>query len=203
VSPFVLVFERMGIAGAGNVMNFVVIAAAASSCNSGVYCVGRMLYSLGSKGHAPMRFAAVDNRQVPVLGITLSASIMLAGVALNYEVPAKAFAWLTSITLVGILWTWVMIMLAHRQYRRAVKRGFVKAVSYRLPGAPVSTWFVLAAIAFTIVTLWFDPETRVALYVAPVWFALLAISYRWRFSVKKAPTRSESHFAYGGRPKGT
>jgi AAT family amino acid transporter/D-serine/D-alanine/glycine transporter len=47
-----------------------------------------------------------------------------------------------------------------------------------MPGAPYTNWGVLAFIALVAVFLGFDEGTRVALYVAPVWFALLTIGYR-------------------------
>ena len=71
-----------------------------------------------------------------------------------------------------------MIMLAHIGYRRAVDRGEAKAVSYRMPGAPYTNWLVLAFLALVAIFLSFDEGTRVALYVAPVWFGLLALGYR-------------------------
>ena len=55
VSPFVMVFERIGIPAAAGIINFVVITAAASSCNSGIFSTGRMLYTLAQFGQAPAR----------------------------------------------------------------------------------------------------------------------------------------------------
>ena len=52
-SPFVMVFEGMGIPAAAGIINFVVITAAASSCNSGIFSTGRMLYTLAQFGQAP------------------------------------------------------------------------------------------------------------------------------------------------------
>jgi len=114
---------------------------------------------------------------VPVAGIAASAAVMLIGVVLNYLVPEEAFVWVTSISLVGSLWTWAIIMIAHLGYRRAVARGQAAPVSFRMPGAPVANWLVVAFLVLVAVFLGFDPSTRVALYVAPVWFALLAAGY--------------------------
>ena len=71
-----------------------------------------------------------------------------------------------------------MIMLAHIGYRRAVARGEAAAGLLRMPGAPFTNWLVLAFLAMVAVFLGFDDGTRVALYVAPVWFAILAIGYQ-------------------------
>jgi amino acid transporter, AAT family len=190
ISPFVFVFEKMGIPGAGNIMNLVVITAAASSCNSGIYSTGRMLFALGRRGRAPASLGIINSQQVPVRGIGVSTLMMLVGVLLNYIVPESAFAWLTSIALIGTLWTWAMIMLAHRGYRKAVQLGLADAVAYRMPGAPVTNWIVIGAVVVTSVMLWFDAQTRVALYVAPAWFGILGASY-WYFYAGAARSGAE------------
>jgi AAT family amino acid transporter/D-serine/D-alanine/glycine transporter len=177
VSPFVLVFSKIGVPGASDIMNAIVITAAASSCNSGLYSTGRMLYALALKTQAPARFGVLNRAHVPATAVNVSAGVMLIGVVLNYLVPEDVFTWVTSIALVGTLWTWVMIMLAHRNYRICVKQGRASAVSYRMPGAPIVNWAVIAFLIAVGALLWLTPGTRVALYVAPAWFALLGIGY--------------------------
>lgn len=178
MSPFVLVFDKVGVPGASHVINLVVITAAASSCNSGLYSTGRMLYALALRRQAPGMFGVLNSRQVPAAGIHVSAALMLIGVVLNYVVPEEVFTWVTSIALVGTLWTWVMIMLAHKNYRSRVRRGQAAGVSYRMPGWPVANWLVIAFLLIVTAMLSLTPGTRVALYVAPLWFALLGLSYR-------------------------
>ena len=106
-----LVFERIGIPAAAGIINFVVITAAASSCNSGIFSTGRMLYTLAQFHQAPKAFGKVNKRHVPANAITFSAALMLIGVGLNYVVPEEVFVWVTSVALVGSLWTWGMILL--------------------------------------------------------------------------------------------
>lgn len=177
MSPFVFVFEKMRIPAAATIINLVVITAATSSCNSGLFSTGRMLYSLALRGQAPRAFAALNSRHVPAAGIHLSAAVMLIGVGLNYVVPEEVFTWVTSIALIGTLWTWGIIMVAHRNYRCAVAAGRVKSSSYRMPGAPYANWIVVAFILIVSAMLWLQPDTRVALYVAPFWFGLLWVGY--------------------------
>lgn len=178
ISPFVLVFEKIGIPAGAGIINFVVITAAASSCNSGIFSTGRMLYSLARVGQAPRAFGKVSSRKVPAAGITASATIMLIGVALNYIVPERVFVYVTSISLVGSLWTWVLIVIAHLGYRKAIAIGEARPVTYRLPGSPYTNWLVVAFLALVMILLSLDEGTRVALYVAPVWFTLLGIGYQ-------------------------
>jgi AAT family amino acid transporter/D-serine/D-alanine/glycine transporter len=177
MSPFVLVFDKVGVPGASHVINFVVITAAASSCNSGLFSTGRMLYTLALRRQAPRTFGVLNRRQVPATGIHVSAALMLIGVALNYVVPEEVFTWVTSIALVGTLWTWVMIMLAHKNYRTRVQQGQAASVSYRMPCWPIANWLVIAFLLIVTAMLSLTPGTRVALYVAPLWFALLGFGY--------------------------
>jgi AAT family amino acid transporter len=177
-SPFVLVFEKIGIPAGAGIINFVVITAAASSCNSGIFSTGRMLYSLAKVRHAPRAFGKVSSRNVPAAGIAASAAIMLIGVALNYIVPERVFVYVTSVSLVGALWTWALIVIAHLGYRKAVAIGETRPVAYRMPGSPYTNWFVVAFLVLVAMLLSLDEGTRVALYVAPVWFAILGIGYQ-------------------------
>jgi len=177
MSPFVFVFGKLGLPGAASVINLVVITAAASSCNSGLFSTGRMLWTLGRRGQAPQVFAALNAGRVPAAGIHASAAVMLIGVVLNYLVPERVFTMVTSIALVGTLWTWGIILVAHANYRRAVAAGRAAAAPFRMPGAPLANYLVLAFLLLVTAMLWRDPDSRVALYVAPVWFALLAIGY--------------------------
>ena len=179
VSPFVYVFEKLRVPAAASVITAVVITAAASSCNSGLFSTGRMLWSLAARGQAPAAFGRLSAQQVPASGIHLSAAVMLVAVALNYLAPgSRVFVWVTSVTLIGTLWTWGIILVAHRNYRRAVRAGRVAAAPFRMPCSPWANWAVLAFLLVVTALLWRDPDTRVALYVAPFWFALLALGYR-------------------------
>jgi AAT family amino acid transporter/D-serine/D-alanine/glycine transporter len=179
VSPFVFVFEKLGVPGAAGVITVVVITAASSSCNSGLFSTGRMLWSLAQRGQGPRAFARLSPQQVPAAGIHASAALMLLGVVLNYFVPERVFTWVTSVALVGTFWTWGIIMVSHRNYRRAVRAGKAAPAPFRMPGAPFANWAVLAFLLAVSALLWRDPDNRVALFVAPVWFALLGIGYAW------------------------
>jgi amino acid transporter, AAT family len=137
-----------------------------------------MLYSLAKIGQAPRVFGKVSSRHVPAAGVTASAALMLIGVALNYVVPERVFVYVTSISLVGSLWTWALIVIAHLGYRKAVAAGEARPVPYRMPGSPYTNWCVVAFLALVAIFLSLDASTRVALYVAPVWFTLLSISYQ-------------------------
>jgi amino acid transporter, AAT family len=177
VSPFVFVFQKIGVPAAAGLINVVVITAATSSCNSGIFSTGRMLWSLAQRGQAPRAFATLNAQRVPAAAIHATAVLLLVGVALNYVVPEDVFTWVTSVALVGTFWTWGIILVSHRNYRRAVAAGKAAAAPFRMPGAPFANWVVLAFLVAVSGMLALDAGTRVALYVAPVWFGLLGIGY--------------------------
>ncbi|WP_417068367.1 amino acid permease [Niveibacterium terrae] len=193
MSPFVQVFEKMGIPAAPDIINFVVITAAASSCNSGIFSTGRMLYALAHSRQAPVALGRINARHIPAAGISLSAACMLVGVALNYLVPEEVFTYVTSVATVGTVWTWGVIVWSHLKYRRAVAHGRASAVAYRMPGAPYANFFVLAFLVLVLGFLACDASTRIALYVTPVWFALLSVGY-W-------VSRNRGRLAVGALPE--
>ena len=184
-SPFVVVFDRIGIPAAAGIINFVVITAAASSCNSGIFSTGRMLYTLSQFGQAPRFLGKVNAGHVPAMGVTVSAAMMLIGVLLNYVVPEQVFIWVISVATVGALWTWGIILVAHMGYRKAVAEGRAEPSPFRMPGSPVTNWIALAFILVITLLLAADADTRIALIVGPIWFAILGIGY-WMNTSRRA-----------------
>ncbi len=136
-SPFVHAFGKIGIPLAAGIVNFVVLTAALSSCNSGMYSTGRMLRGLAANNEAPQIFARLNARKTPAVGITVSVTLMGIGVILNYVVPEKAFAYVTSVATAAGIWTWMMILVSHIRYRRAVD-AVLRASSFPAPAAPCS-----------------------------------------------------------------
>ncbi|MFR9731707.1 amino acid permease [Saccharopolyspora sp. MS10] len=176
-SPFVQAFALIGIPAAAGIINFVVITAALSSCNSGIFSTGRMLRTLSEDGHAPNAVGRLSSRAVPSRAIAVTFVAMLLGVALNYLAPEQAFTYITSASTVGALFTWGMIVIAHLGFRREVARGAIRANTFRMPWAPYSNYVVLAFLAVVVVLLGFDEDTRIALYMTPPLVIALAIGY--------------------------
>jgi AAT family amino acid transporter/D-serine/D-alanine/glycine transporter len=136
-----------------------------------------MLHALSQISQAPSALGAINRRRLPAAGINVSAALMLIGVLLNFLVPDQVFIWVTSVALIGTLWTWAIIMLAHRGYKKAVHEGRAHGVSFRMPGAPLANWLVVGFLIVVAALLSVDPGTRVAIYVAPIWFGLLGVAY--------------------------
>ncbi|MET9510603.1 amino acid permease [Streptomyces flavidovirens] len=153
-SPFVTVMNKLGVAGAADVMNLVVLTAALSSLNSGLYSTGRILRSMALSGSAPKFTGRMNKGQVPYGGILLTAGFGVLGVGLNYVMPGEAFEIVLNFASIGILGTWGMIMLCSLLFWHRSKDGRVTRPSYRLPWAPYTQLVTLAFLASVVVLMW-------------------------------------------------
>ena len=102
-SPFVTFFSKLGVPYIGTIMNIVVLTAALSSLNSGLYSTGRILRSLAMGGSAPKLMAKMSSQQVPYAGIPVTCGIYVIGVVLNYLVPSQVFEIVLNIASLGII----------------------------------------------------------------------------------------------------
>ncbi|NBH12223.1 amino acid permease [Amycolatopsis sp. SID8362] len=183
-SPFVTVFSRLGIPGIGDVMNAVVLTAALSSVNSGLYSTGRILRSLAEKGEAPSFVSRMSGRHVPYGGILFTSVAYLLGVVLNYLVPKDAFDIAIAIASLGVITTWATLVFCQMRLRQAALRGELERPSYRMPLAPYSGWATLGFLLLVVVLMGFsDGAEKVAFYSIPVLAVVLAVG--WRFVSKR------------------
>ena len=176
-SPFVAVFEYINMPAAAGIVNFILLTAALSSCNSGIYSTGRMVRSLSQRGDAPKAMQSLSSRHVPRSAIAVSAAVMAIGVYVNYVSPDEAFIYITSVATIGIIFVWGAVLVSHMVYRRRVAAGALPASDYRLPGAPYTTVTALGFLALVVVLLFFTDDGRSAVVVGVAWFALITIAY--------------------------
>lgn len=156
-SPFVTFFSKIGVDGAGTVMNVVVLTAAFSSLNAGLYSTGRILRSMAVNGSAPKFTSPMSKRGVPYGGICLTAVIGLFGVLLNGVVPSKAFEIVLNMAALGIIASWGTIVLCQLQLYRWSKRGLLTRPSFRMWGAPYTGYLSLAFLLAVLVLMALDP----------------------------------------------
>ncbi|MDM5339562.1 amino acid permease [Fictibacillus enclensis] len=175
-SPFISVFSLIGIPAAAGVINFVVITSAMSSCNSGLFSTGRMLYTLANEGKAPKRLASLNDKKVPAAALIVSTFFLSFGVLLNYLLPEDVFTLVTSIATICFIWVWGIILIAHLRFRKQKPEEAANS-KFKMPLAPFINWIVLLFFAFVVVVLGFAKDTRIALFVTPVWFIILIVAY--------------------------
>jgi D-serine/D-alanine/glycine transporter len=183
-SPFVQVFAAVGIAAAASIVNFVVLTSAASACNSGIFSTSRMVYSLAKENNAPESMKKLTSHQVPANATMFSAIVILISVILNYIMPEGVFVLITSISTFCFIFIWAIIVICHLKYRKT-NPELAASSKFKMPLYPIINYIILAFFAFVIVTLALNNETRVALFVTPVWFIMLGVIYKVLKSKKK------------------
>ena len=163
-SPFVTFFSHIGSpetgAVAGSVMNFVVLTAALSSLNAGLYSTGRILRSMSVNGSAPRFTAAMSRNGVPYGGILLTAAITLIGVGVNALWPSQAFEIVLEVSAIGIIGGWATIILCQLKLHSLAKKGVLQRPSFRMFGAPYTGYLTLAFLVFVLVTMGFSETGR-------------------------------------------
>jgi L-asparagine permease len=178
VSPFVTFFGDLGLPWIGTVMNIVVLTAALSSLNSGLYSTGRVLRSLAMGGSAPQFVSKMNAAKVPYGGILVTLAIYAVGVLLNYVVPSEVFEIVLNIASLGIVSTWAFIVICQMMLRRAINRGEIPKVNFRMPFAPFSAWLTLAFLLAVLVLTAFDyPDGTYTIAMIPVVAILLLIGW--------------------------
>ncbi|MDR6865754.1 L-asparagine permease [Microbacterium resistens] len=163
-SPFVTFFSHIGSpetgAIAGSVMNFVVLTAALSSLNAGLYSTGRILRSMSVNGSAPRFTAAMSRNGVPYGGILLTATITLIGVGINALWPSQAFEIVLEVSAIGIIGGWATIILCQLKFHSLTRKGILERPSFRMFGAPYTGYLTLAFLVFVLVTMGFSETGR-------------------------------------------
>lgn len=179
VSPFVTFFSKLGVPGIDSIMNIVVLTAALSSLNSGLYSTGRVLRALALDGSAPRYLKSMNSQSVPSAAILSTVAIYLVGVVLNYYLPSKIFEIMLSMASLGILSTWTFIVLCQMQLRKKIRKGEIAPTSFPMPGAPFTSWITLAFFVGVIGLMAFDyPIGSFTVAGIPVLVLVLALGWR-------------------------
>lgn len=176
-SPFVEIFAALGITRAADLLNGVVMLAVFSACNSCLYSNARMLRGLALHGDAPRFLARLSGNGVPWCAVLFSSAFVSLVIALCYFLPREAFTIIMSIVTVAVLTSWMLILVTHIHFRRYIGRDAEK-LSYKMIGYPWTDLSALAYFALIIAVMLAMPDFRHAVFLAPVWFAVIAAGYK-------------------------
>lgn len=176
-SPFVQIFDTLGIPAVASIFNIVVITAAVSAINADTFGAGRVLYGLAQQGQAPKVFSRVSSGGVPWMTVIGMCGVLVVGVILNVTIPEGIFLKIASLATFATVWVWLMILLSHIAMRREVARGKQPESSFRVPLWPVASYAAVGFILLVIVLLGWFPGTRDALVVGAIWLILLTLGY--------------------------
>lgn len=183
-SPFVLTFAKVGILAAAGIINFVVLTAAMSGCNSGIYSAGRMLYTLADNGQAPAFFRKLSKGGVPRNSIIVTLSLLLIGVLLNYLIPdSKLFLYIYSASVLPGMMPWFALAISQFKFREQWGKELADH-NFKSKWFPVSNYVIIIFLVLVIIGMCFNPDTRISLIVGASFMALVVIAY-YAFGIGK------------------
>ncbi len=175
-SPFVMIFSQLGIGWAANLLNFIILTAALSVYNSGMYANSRMLYGLAQQGNAPKILTKVNKQGVPIPAVLFSALLIFGCVLLNYFVPEDALGHLMYVVVGALVLNWAMISLTHLKFKQHTKKENIQT-KFAALWSPFSNYLVLAFIAVVLYIMW-TQDFKESVIMIPVWIVLMFILYK-------------------------
>jgi GABA permease len=155
---YVAALDSLGIAHAGQIMNFIVLTSVLSCLNSGLYTASRMAFSLGGRGDAPKAFARTNSRGVPVAAITASVVFGFVAVFFNYKFPNSVFLFLVNSSGAVALFVWLVICLSQLRMRRIIQREAPEKLVVKMWLYPYLTWAATGLIVFVLGYMLTDTE---------------------------------------------
>ena len=177
-SPFVQIFDLVGIPGAAAILNLVVLTAAMSAYNSGLYANGRMLHALAHQADAPRVLGKVNRAGSPWVGVLVSSAVTAIAVVVVGLLPEQAFMYIMSIATISAIINWATIIITQMLFRRRLAPETRANLKFQMPGAPVTNWIVIAFLVLMIVVMLIMPPFRIAVAIGPIWLAALTLG-RW------------------------
>ena len=166
-SPFILALDRIGIPGAADVMNAIIVTAVLSCLNSGLYTGSRMLFALARRGDAPKGLLDVNGRGVPVKAILLTTSIGFLSVILAYISPETVFLFLVNSSGAVALFVYLLIAVAELRMRRQLEREAPERLKVKMWLYPWLTWFSIVAIVCVICSMALVNDEATRSYLVP------------------------------------
>lgn len=174
--------QKVGITIAAGLINFVVITAAMSGCNSGIFSSSRMVYTLAQKGQMPRIFTKVMKTGVPFFAVLAISIGIFVGVILNIVLPLvidgseNIFVYVYSASILPGMVPWFMILFSHIQFRRH-HSDEIKDHPFKMPFAPYSNYLTLGFFILVLIGMLFNSETRVSVIIGIVFLSVMAIVY--------------------------
>lgn len=185
-SPFVTTFAKVGISAAASIINFVVLTAALSGANSGIYSSSRMLFKLAHQGDAPKMFGHISKRIVPDRAIMGISSGILIGFLLdivaakfNHSMSDLFVIVFSSSVLPGMI-PWFSILLAELRFRRHNPQ-ILENHPFKLPLYPFSNYFAFIMLIVIVIFMFINPDTRISVSVGLAVLLVATVVYLIRY----------------------
>jgi len=180
-SPYVAALKHMGLPGADQVMNAVVLTAVLSCLNSGLYTASRMLFVLAARQEAPAQLIKLSGRGVPHIAILCSSTVGFGCVIMAWVAPRTVFLVLLNSSGAIILFVYWLIALSQIVLRRRTPPDKLRV---KMLFFPVLSILTLAGITVVLVQMAFDHSARSQLWLSLLSWAVVVGLYfgakRWR-----------------------
>lgn len=181
-SPFVQIFSKIGITFAAGLINFVVITAALSGCNSGIFSASRMVYTLAINGKMSKKFLKLTRHGVPFYPVVAISFGILIGLILNYLLPfvysqsQDLFVFVYSSSILPGMVPWIVILISQIKFR---KKHPVEMLEhpFKMPLSPYTNYLSLAFLAVVLVFMFINPETRISLMIGLIFLIYMTGYY--------------------------
>ena len=192
-SPFVRVFQTVGIPATSHIMNFVVLTAALSSAVANLYFGARLAFSLARGGYLPAALGRLSGKGMPVIAVVASAGGMAAALVLSEYFKDSLFVFMIGLSTFGALFAWLMTLLTHLAFRRVHKRQARPYLQLGPPG-PWASLAGLGGVLAVLVSTWWVPGFRITLLAGAPWLVFITVCYFvWRRARPGMPVGGESH----------
>lgn len=184
-SPFVQTFSKIGITFAAGLINFVVLTAALSGCNSGIFSASRMIYTLAVNGKMSKKFLKLTKHGVPFYPVVAIGSGILVGLVLNYLLPLlvnhseNIFVFVYSSSILPGMVPWIVILISEIKFRKIYQHKMVSH-PFKMPFSPYTNYLSLAFLALILVFMIINPETRISLIIGLVFLSYMTLHYFYK-----------------------
>ena len=180
-SVFAAALAEHGFTELAALFSFVVLTAAISCSNSGLYGAARTVHALATMGMAPRMLEGLSSKGVPSRAIYASI-VFCWGVIAVYAMNPHGQLYTYLLALSGFSGAMAWISICWSQYRRRRRLEAENAVSllrYRMPLFPYVTLFGIWAQVLCLAFMIFTPELRSALYLGVPMLVVPMILYRF------------------------
>lgn len=187
-SPFVRVFQTVGIPAASHIMNFVVLTAALSSAVANLYFGARLAFSLARGGYLPAILGRLSGKGMPVIAVLASAGGMAAALVLSEYFKDSLFVFMIGLSTFGALFAWIITLITHLAFRRFHKR-IGKSYLQLGPSGPWASLLGLGGVLAVLASTWWVPGFRITLQAGAPWLAFITVCYFvWRRALSRGST---------------
>ncbi|MCP8857199.1 amino acid permease [Latilactobacillus fuchuensis] len=189
-SPFVETFSRVGITFAAGIINFVMLSAAMSGCNSGIFSSSRMMYTLAQRGELPKSFMKLSKHQVPYWPVVTISIGILIGLILNTLAPlifpkaTDLFVVVYSSSVLPGMVPWFVILISELRFRKMYPEKIVDH-PFKMPFYPWSNYIAIACLIVILIFMFLNPDTLISVIIGIIFLVVMTGVYYLQYGRQK------------------